>query len=285
MINAGCGGAGVIWGGDPAMTVRRRLFVGGVLVVVLVLVGVVTAVRVSHGRRHGVGRAAAPQDRPGPVLLVPGYGGGTAGLERLATRVRGTGREVAVVRLPGDATGDLNRQADVLDRTARAALRGGASSVDVVGFSAGGVVARLWAADDGGAQVARRIVTLGSPHHGTELAAVAAVLSPDSCPRACQELIPGSDLLVSLNRGDETPSGPRWVSIWTAQDQVVTPPDSARLAGARNIVVQRVCAGRAVAHGELPTDAVVGALVLRALAVAPPATPRPAECAALAATD
>jgi triacylglycerol esterase/lipase EstA (alpha/beta hydrolase family) len=190
---------------------------------------------------------------------------------------------VTVVHLPGDATGDLNLQADVLDVAARAALAAGASSVDVVGYSAGGVVARLWARDHGGAARARRIVTLGSPQHGTDLAAVAGLLAPGSCPRACRQLAPDSAMLAGLNRGDETPAGPKWVSIWSSQDQVVTPPSSAHLTGARNVVVQHICPDRSVTHAQLPTDAVVEALVLRALGAAPFVTPTAADCAALSA--
>lgn len=265
------------------MSRRRRLVLLGGLVAVLL--AAVVAAGLLLGRANGGGAAGGvAADRPGPVLLVPGYGGGTAGLEALAATLRAAGHEARVVPLPGRGTGDLDRQAVALDVAARAALAGGAPSVDVVGFSAGGVVARLWAAEHGGAARARRVVTLGSPHHGTDLAALAGALAPDSCPRACQQLAPDSDLLRGLNRGDETPAGPRWVSIWTAQDQVVSPPDSARLSGALDVVVQRVCPGRTVAHGGLPTDAVVGGLVVRALAAGPVTAPRRTDCAALAAS-
>lgn len=259
---------------------RRRLLFAVVAVVLVVSVGIAG---LSIARHHGTSSGGVPQNEPGPVLLVPGYGGGTAGLDQLAARLRAAGRRVSVVSLPGDGTGDLDAQADVLDTAARAALAGGAKSVDVVGYSAGGVVARLWARDHGGAARARRIVTLGSPHHGTDLAEVAGLLAPGTCPLACQQLVPGSDLMSALNSGDETPTGPEWVSIWTSQDHVVSPPDSAHLAGARNVVVQRICPGRAVDHGQLPTDAVVGSLVLRALDAKPFGTPTPNDCAALAA--
>ena len=261
--------------------VRRRLLLG---VVATVLVGgLVAVVLVVTGRdRGGPLSAPVPQDRPGPVLLVPGYGGSTASLEVLARRLRAAGRDARVVPMPGDGTGDLHEQATALEVAAEAALDRGAPSVDVVGYSAGGVVARLWAADEGGRSVARRVVTLGAPHHGSAVAELAGSLLPDQCPAACRQLTPDSELLARLNT-DETPAGPAWVSVWTTQDQIVTPPDSARLDGAVNIPIQGVCADAVVGHGELPTSRLVQALVLAALAPAAPSTPTPADCARLRA--
>jgi triacylglycerol lipase len=253
------------------------------IALVLLMISVIAGV--AAARHDGPAFETTPvrQDEPGPVLLVPGYGGGTGGLDELAVRLRAAGKQVSVLSLPGHGTGDLRKQADALGTAVHEAMVGGAPSVDVVGYSAGGVVARLWARDDGGTGLARRIVTLGSPHHGTDLAAIAGVLAPKSCPLACQELAPGSDLLAGLNLGDETPSGPAWVSIWSSQDLVVSPPDSARLDGASNVVVQSICPGRQVDHAQLPTDAVVDALVLRALAPLPFVTPKAADCAGLSA--
>ena len=151
-------------------------------------------------------------------------------------------------------------------QAADAALaRTGAESVDVVGYSAGGLVARLWVAD-GHADVVRRVVTLGSPHHGTSLADLAGDVAPGQCPLGCQQMASDSDLLAGLNGGDETPDGPTWVSIWTTQDETVTPPDSARLDGALNLPVQSVCADARVGHGDLPRDPLVQQIVLAELA-------------------
>lgn len=198
------------------------------------------------------------QDKPGPVLLVPGYGGSLQSLSVLAAALRRSGRDVTLVALPDGATGDLRQQAKTLGTTAKAALaRTSAGSVDVVGYSAGGVVARLWVKDFGGGDLARRVVTLGSPHHGTGVAGVAVDLAPSQCPTACQQLAPDSALLRSLDSGEETPPGPAFVSIWTTDDQTVTPPDSAALIGAVDFSMQSVCAGIRLAHGDLPESAVV----------------------------
>jgi triacylglycerol esterase/lipase EstA (alpha/beta hydrolase family) len=258
---------------------RRRLVLG-LLAVLVVVAGGLAAVLVP--RLGSSGRAVA-QDRPGPVLLVPGYGGATGGLDALASVLRARGRDATVVPLPGDGTGDLGASAQALDAAVRRALdRTGAGSVDVVGYSAGGVVARLWAAD-GGARQARRIVTLGSPQHGTELADLADGVLPGECPAGCRELGTGSDLLRRLNAGDETPDGPTWVSIWTTQDRTVQPPDSARLAGALNIPVQSVCAGARVTHGDLPSDPLVEQLVLTELRAGGPVRLGPSDCETLTA--
>ncbi len=234
-----------------------------------------------------VSRSSAPagppasQERPGPVLLVPGYGGRTASLQLLADRLTATGRDATVVALPGGGTGDLTRSADALDAAADEALSStGAQSVDVVGYSAGGVVARLWVTD-GNADVVRRVVTLGSPHHGTALVDLAVDVAPGQCQVGCRQLAPGSDVLARLNAGDETPEGPTWVSVWTTHDRTVTPPDSAELDGALNLSVQSVCPDARVGHGDLTRSPLVQEIVLAELAAGEPVQLGPADCAGL----
>jgi hypothetical protein len=227
--------------------------------------------------------AAVDLTRPGAVILVPGYGGGQAALDVLAGRLREAGRVTSVVALPDDGNGDLHGQADALDAAVRAALRQGAPSVDLIGYSAGGVVVRLWTESYSAASAARRVVTLGSPLHGAAIAAAGTAVVPGACPTACQQLAPGSSLLSTLDK--DQPSRP-WLSVWTRDDQTVTPPDSARLTGAVNVELQSVCADATVQHGQLPTDPLVTGLVLRDLDAADPLTtaPGPADCATLRAT-
>lgn len=256
---------------------RRVLLVAAAVAALLVLA---VAVPVARGLRGPAPRVAADVATPGSVLLVPGYGGSPSGLTDLAQRLRASGRTVQLVQLPGNGTGDLEAQAKTLDRAARTALtRARATSVDVVGYSAGGVVARLWVRD-GGAALARRVVTLGSPQHGTELADLGQLL-PQRCPLACQQLGSGSPVLAQLNSGDETPPGPQFVSIWTDLDDVVLPPDSARLDGALNLTVQSVCADDRVRHSGLPADPVVVAMVSEELSAGPLRTFSRADCARL----
>jgi triacylglycerol lipase len=257
---------------------RRRLVLTLIALVVVAAAVVTTVLFLS---RSPAPATARPNERPGPVLLVPGYGGSTASLQPLADLLRTEGRDATIVALPGDGTGDLNASAGTLGSTVDAALaRTGASSVDVVGFSAGGLIARLWAAD-GGDAVARRVVTLGSPHHGTSLADLAGDAAPSQCPEACRQMATGSDLLARLNAGDETPDGATWVSIWTEQDQTVTPPDTARLTGALNVPVQSVCRDANVAHGDLPRSPLVQRMVLTELAAGDPVSLGPGDCGRL----
>ncbi|RZU31329.1 lipase family alpha/beta hydrolase [Blastococcus saxobsidens] len=256
---------------------RRRLVVAVLALVTaaVVALGVLLATRATEVGGPG------PAARPGPVLLVPGYGGGTTSLQTLADRLEQAGRDATVVPLPGDGTGDLAEAAAALEEAARAALeRTGEDTVDVVGYSAGGVIARLWVAD-GGAGVARRVVTLGSPHHGTGLADLAGQLAPDSCPEGCRQLATDSPVLARLNAGDETPDGVGWVSVWTTLDRTVTPPDSARLDGALNLTVQSVCADSRVGHGQLPGDPLVQAIVLEQLTAGEPVPLGAADCGRL----
>ena len=258
---------------------RRRVFVVGSSLAV--------AAVVAAAGLKGSGAFADPAPRPvpaspGTVVLVPGYGGSTTGLNVLAAWIRRTGRATEVVRLPGNGTGDLAAQAVILNGYVTRALRGGNGPVDVVGFSAGGVVARLWDAEDGGARKADRIITLGSPLNGTRIAAAGNAADPAACPVACQELVPGSTLLSQLRKIPLTRQ-PGWLSLWTQDDQVISPPTSARLAGAVNVPLHAVCPNAVIAHGQLHTDPLVIGIVLSELGPGPLSTPRQTECSILRA--
>jgi hypothetical protein len=139
------------------------------------------------------------------------------------------------------------------------------------------VVARLWVRDEGGAGLARRVLTLGSPQHGTSQAALGASLA-GGCPVACEQLVPDSDVLRRLNAGDETPDGPLWATVRTTTDRVVTPVESAALDGALNVVVQDVCPGSTAGHPDLPGDPVVRAALTSFLVPAPPRSPSDVVC-------
>jgi len=253
----------------------RRRFLLAIAVAVLLAVGG-TAAGVLLSRDAPVHPVA--QDELGTVLLVPGYGGNTSSLKVLAATLEREGRTARIVPAPGDGRGDLRRHAVRLGRMARGAVAAGAPSVDVVGFSAGGVVARLWVDELDGGSLARRVVTLGSPHHGTDLAGVARGLSLNACPEACRQLAPGSDLLRGLNARDETPDGPLWVALWTTDDQTVVPPTSGSLEGALDFSVQSVCPALHVAHTDLPRTPAVMAMVVAELGTDEPAVPDASVC-------
>jgi pimeloyl-ACP methyl ester carboxylesterase len=243
---------------------------------VLAVIAVV-AVTAFFTTRSGPDPQRSAQAKPGAVLLVPGYGGGAAGMAVLARALRAEGRTVDVVPLPENGTGDLRNSAKALDAAADSALADGAPSVDVVGYSAGGLIARVWLQDEEERSGVRRVITLGSPHHGTDLAALGFERGPGACPMGCQQMVPGSDLLTELAE-DETPDGPQWLSLWTTQDEVV-PPESSPLDGAVNVSLQDLCPGVQVDHSGLPTARVVQLLVVEALTADELAEPSTDVCA------
>jgi pimeloyl-ACP methyl ester carboxylesterase len=259
-----------VWGG---LSRRRRLLVAA-LAVVIVAGAVAGTVRALAGPPAV---ASADRDHPGDVLLVPGYGGSMTALDVLAARIRSAGRKATVVQLTGNGTGDLQVQANVLNGYVNRALTGGSGPVTVIGYSAGGVVAWLWDVDYDGVTKAGQIITLGSPLHGANLAGLGEAFVPGECPVACQELVPGSAMLSRLQQTAPA-TRPPWLSLWTTDDQVVQPPDSARLAGAVNVPLQQVCPGQTIQHGQLPTAPLVVGIVLRALRGGGVTAPRPSQC-------
>jgi triacylglycerol esterase/lipase EstA (alpha/beta hydrolase family) len=273
---------------------RRIVLAAGVVLVVLAVTAIVIADHrqkppldtaparaldrqiVAYGQL-GTFRFRFPDADLPPVVLVPGYGDGEGSLDELAQTLEFTGRFATVLHLPDGGTGDLNVQAEALQRLVS---RFRHKPVDVIGYSAGGVVVRLWLAKYGGAGEVRHVVTLGSPLHGAAVAGVGEALVPSSCAVACQQLAPGSVLLRTLD-ATPLPKGVQWMSIWTANDRTVDPPDSARLTSAINVQLQDICPRVRISHSGLPDAALVGGLVSGALGRGSITAPTPADCRTL----
>ncbi|MDQ1680624.1 MAG: triacylglycerol lipase [Frankiaceae bacterium] len=226
---------------------------------------------------------AAAAVRLGTVLVVPGYGGDLGGLGSIAAALKKAGRRVRLVSLPASASQSFERQAASLEAAVRAEEKAGHGPVDIVGHSNGGVLARYWARHYHGSGRARVIIGLGSPQHGTELAEFAYQAAPGLCSASCREVRPHSAFLSALNSGDETPAGISWVTVYTDNDDVVTPATSARLSGAVNVHLQAVCATATATHSGLLGAPLVLGIVLDELRAAGPHAETAAACRRLTA--
>jgi pimeloyl-ACP methyl ester carboxylesterase len=104
----------------------------------------------------------------------------------------------------------------------------GAAQVDLVGHSMGGVVARYYVAVLGGDGPVKNLITIGSPHAGTDVAAV-------GIGHARRELAAGSKL-VSRLASAPPPQHTRVVTIMSRADALVPADRQGELAGAECVV-------------------------------------------------
>jgi triacylglycerol lipase len=161
-----------------------------------------------------------------PVLLVHGIGDNRSIFAVLARvlRRRGYGVVHAVnfsVLTP--VTGDIRAAAaDLAHHVERLRTRTGSDTVHVIGHSLGGVIARYYVQCLGGDEVVDTLVTMGSAHHGSEL----ALMLPPT--RLIRQLRPGSDLVAEFEAPAPT-CRTRFLSVWSHGDPTMIPRTSARL--------------------------------------------------------
>ena len=72
-----------------------------------------------------------------------------------------------------------------------------------------------------------KLVTLGSPHHGSELAKL-------GMGENGRQMVPGSAWLAAINAPGAVPL-PQTVSVYSCQDNYVMPQDSSLLEGAKMV--------------------------------------------------
>ena len=161
----------------------------------------------------------------------------------------------------------------------------GASQVDIVGHSQGGMMPRYYLGFLGGAQYVHTLVGLAPSNHGTTFNGLATLgqqhgfgqpFSPGSCD-SCNDQLVGSPFMTKLNSIDDTVAGVDYTVIATKNDEVVTPYTSQFLSGtnATNITVPDQCLADVSEHIGLPYDPIAIHDVRNAL---DPANATPVGC-------
>lgn len=184
-------------------------------------------------------------------------------------------------------TGDIAASAEQLASFVTQVLAAtGATKVDLVGHSQGGMMPRYYLRFLGGAAKVHALVGLAPSNHGTTLDGLftlANLLGAGSsfgvlCP-ACEQQEAGSAFLTKLNARRDTVPGVRYTVIESANDEVVTPYTSAFLSGSNvtDILLQSQCILDQGEHLSMAYDHIADRDVLNALdpahQVAPTCTP------------
>ena len=190
-----------------------------------------------------------------PVLLIHGYVNNAGALWRLWRSLCHNGFGVFTLNLE-PVYGDIGQYVPLIAariESIRAVT--GSTHVTLVCHSMGGLAARAYLRRSAQERVdpgVAKVITLGTPHHGTVLARIER-------SRNGRQMHPNSAWLTQLAEHE----GGAWVcplvSIYSLDDNVVVPATSARLDGARNIEL----AG--IGHISLPLSRRVIALVLSEL--------------------
>lgn len=165
-----------------------------------------------------------------PVLLIHGIDDTRTVMQPLGRYLEGQGwRTFAFDMVPSNGQVGFEALARQVQRqVAEVRARTGAEKVDLVGFSLGGMVARVYLQDLGGAAEVERLVTISSPHHGSWMAYF-------RWNELGEELRPGSRVYERLNGNLDGLSGVRHTAIWTPFDLMIVPSWSSVLPGARDI--------------------------------------------------
>lgn len=143
----------------------------------------------------------------------------------------------------------------------------GYERVHVIGHSLGGLIARYYVQRLGGDGLVHTLVTLGTPHQGTQLAWVAPLLP------LVRQLTPNS--LVIQELGEPAPQcHTRFIAFYSDIDHLVVPSRNGRLDHP-DLNVQNI-AVRGVGHLSMPNNGRIAFAIAQALReLDPDGTPRP----------
>lgn len=166
-----------------------------------------------------------------PVLFVHGFTGSASNWDVMIARLIADGWSSSKLFAytfsnPYDASDGANvRNAyEVKSWVDNILKRTGASKVNIVAHSMGGLSTRYYIKFLGGVNVVDHYIALGTPQKGTILAFYG-------------DMRPGSPFLRTLNSGDETPGYVKYTTICSPIDELVQPLSYCQLNGADNRIV------------------------------------------------
>jgi triacylglycerol lipase len=228
-----------------------RVFAGAVLAAVPTLVA-------------GPPASAASAD---PVVIVPGlFGNGPGAAQSAYTylqyRLKNAGFNTTIFIAPDYGLGDIHANAARLSTYVDGVLASsGASKVDIVAHSQGGVMARDYIKTLGGADKVDSLVMYGTPNYGAQNANYFVDYGFNCFGMAgCQQIAIGSDFLNALNAGDDTLGSVRYTSLISSNDTTMTPWKNAFLTetdgNIANVNVQDQCPSHFMDHMSVLWDAV-----------------------------
>ncbi len=168
-----------------------------------------------------------------PVLLVHGWGQNRASMALLAARLRRDGRATQSINYPSVSESMEIKAALVASALRSAAALSDDGLVDVVAHSQGGVLVRDAAAGQQCSTILGNVITLGSPHQGTGLAAVVPFKSAAQMKR-------NSRYLERLAAAEEGVAWTHFVSIASTFDAIVFPRECSEYAPGMNVTVNAI---------------------------------------------
>jgi hypothetical protein len=198
---------------------------------------------------------------PYPVVLVHGtFENAAQNWFALAPHLQSQGYCVYALNYGNNGTGEIHASAQQLKNFIEGFVlpTSGASKVDIVGHSQGGLMPRDYINNLGGSAYVNELIGLSPSNHGTTNP---GAYLPSWCT-ACQEQQYNSPYIQSVNQPTETKYPVDYTVVQTKYDEVVTPYTSAFLAAddntqVTNITLQDKCPNNRDDHLATPYDPVV----------------------------
>ena len=188
-----------------------------------------------------------PTPRTRRVVLVHGFLENGCNYKLLKQRLEGDGIQCLVPKLvPCDGRGGLEHLAAGLKQDIDTAY-GPDQPIAIVGFSMGGLVARYYLQNLGGAARCDQLITVSTPHHGTDSANYYPSLG-------AQQMRLGSRFLADLEKTENKLGHMRLVSYRSRYDMVIYPHASAIWDRAENLEFSVLFHSMMVTSGAVMSD-------------------------------